>query len=130
MLVVLFKYKDELDPNYWFQSVFLILPAILTAAAGYVVNDIFEKARERNNENLATSPINRDENDSFLNNFKELLFGGDDDVVTPSGGDKAIGGGVTSGTAYRVGEQGPETFLAGMDGAIIPNMKAMLIYKF
>jgi hypothetical protein len=91
-----------------------------------VVNDIFEKARERNNENLATSPINRDENDSFLNNFKELLFGRDDDVVTPSGGDKAIGGGVTSGTAYRVGEQGPETFLAGMDGAIIPNMKAML----
>ena len=42
MLVVLFKYKDELDPNYWFQSVFLILPAILTAAAGYVVNDIFD----------------------------------------------------------------------------------------
>ena len=39
---------------------------------------------------------------------------------------RAIGGGVTAGTAYRVGEQGPETFLAGMDGAIIPNMKAML----
>ena len=39
---------------------------------------------------------------------------------------KAIGGGVDAGTAYRVGEQGPETFLAGMDGAIIPNMKAML----
>jgi hypothetical protein len=39
---------------------------------------------------------------------------------------KAIGGGVNAGTAYKVGEQGPETFLAGMDGAIIPNMKAML----
>jgi len=40
--------------------------------------------------------------------------------------DRAIGGGVDAGSAYRVGEQGPETFLAGMDGAIIPNMKAML----
>jgi len=39
---------------------------------------------------------------------------------------RAIGGGVDTGTAYKVGEQGPETFLAGMDGAIIPNMKAML----
>jgi hypothetical protein len=39
---------------------------------------------------------------------------------------KAIGGGVTAGNAYKVGELGPETFLAGMDGAIIPNMKSML----
>lgn len=39
---------------------------------------------------------------------------------------RAIGGGVTAGNAYKVGELGPETFLAGMDGAIIPNMKAML----
>ncbi len=39
---------------------------------------------------------------------------------------RAIGGGVTAGSAYKVGELGPETFLAGMDGAIIPNMKAML----
>ena len=50
MLVVLFKYKDELDPNYWFQSVFLILPAILTAAAGYVVNDIFDLETDKINK--------------------------------------------------------------------------------
>ena len=81
-----------------------------------VVNDIFEKAFRKNNANLSENPIDRDQNDSILNNLKELLFGGD----------KAIGGGVSAGTAYRVGEQGPETFLAGMDGAIIPNMKAML----
>ena len=31
-----------------------------------------------------------------------------------------------SGKAYQIGELGPETFVAGMDGAIIPNMKAML----
>ena len=40
--------------------------------------------------------------------------------------DRAIGGGVLSGQAYQIGELGPETFVAGMDGAIIPNMKAML----
>jgi|TARA_B110000902_G_scaffold264944_1_gene347787 hypothetical protein len=39
---------------------------------------------------------------------------------------KAIGGGVESGKSYQVGELGPETFVAGMNGAIIPNMKAML----
>lgn len=39
---------------------------------------------------------------------------------------KAIGGGVLSGQAYKIGELGPETFVAGMDGAIIPNMKSML----
>ena len=39
---------------------------------------------------------------------------------------KALGGGVLSGEAYKIGELGPETFVAGMDGAIIPNMKSML----
>ena len=42
------------------------------------------------------------------------------------GGDKALGGPISAGTSYRVGERGPETFVSGMDGAIIPNMKSML----
>lgn len=42
MLVILIKYKDELAQDYWLKSVLLILPAVLTAAAGYVVNDIFD----------------------------------------------------------------------------------------
>jgi hypothetical protein len=91
-----------------------------------VVNDIFEKAFERNNANLSENPIDRDKNDSILNNITEgfsKLFGRDDNATET---DRAIGGVVDAGTAYRVGEQGPETFLAGMDGAIIPNMKAML----
>jgi hypothetical protein len=91
-----------------------------------VVNDIFEKAFERNNANLSENPIDRDKNDSILNNITEgfsRLFGRDDNATET---DRAIGGVVDAGTAYRVGEQGPETFLAGMDGAIIPNMKAML----
>ena len=39
---------------------------------------------------------------------------------------KAIGGGVLSDVAYKIGELGPETFVPSMDGAIIPNMKSML----
>ena len=92
-----------------------------------VVNNIFEKAFERNNANLSENPIDRDKNDSILNNITESfsrLFNRDDTTTTET--DRAIGGGIDAGTAYRVGEQGPETFLAGMDGAIIPNMKAML----
>lgn len=39
---------------------------------------------------------------------------------------RAIGGGVQTGQAYKIGELGPETFVPTMDGAIIPNMKAVL----
>lgn len=39
---------------------------------------------------------------------------------------RAIGGGVLSDVAYKIGELGPETFVPSMDGAIIPNMKSML----
>ena len=41
-------------------------------------------------------------------------------------GERALGGSVNAGRSYRVGEQGEETFVPGMDGAIIPNMKNML----
>ena len=41
-------------------------------------------------------------------------------------GDRALGGPVSANRAYRVGESGTETFVPGMDGAIIPNMKNML----
>lgn len=43
-----------------------------------------------------------------------------------SGSPRAIGGSVLEGMAYKIGELGPETFVPQMDGAIIPNMKAML----
>jgi 4-hydroxybenzoate polyprenyltransferase len=42
MLVVLLKYSPEVDANYWLKMVYLILPAVLTAAAGYIVNDIYD----------------------------------------------------------------------------------------
>lgn len=37
------------------------------------------------------------------------------------GGARAYGGPVTAGTAYRVGEKGPETLIAPANGMIIPN---------
>lgn len=39
------------------------------------------------------------------------------------GGGKAIGGPVSSGTSYLVGEQGPELFRPNVSGSIIPNNK-------
>ena len=37
-----------------------------------------------------------------------------------------LGGPVLAGMGYKVGETGPETFVPGMDGAIIPNMKSIV----
>jgi hypothetical protein len=37
------------------------------------------------------------------------------------GGARAMGGPVTSGTSYLVGEQGPELFTPGRNGSITPN---------
>lgn len=50
MYVVLYKYKNEQLVNYWIQSIFLVLPAILTAAAGYVVNDIYDVETDKINK--------------------------------------------------------------------------------
>ena len=92
-----------------------------------VVNDIFGAGIKRTLESVADMPDN--ERTGTIGVLKDLFnIGSNDDTTsTPKdGGGKALGGGVDAGTAYKVGEQGPETFLAGMDGAIIPNMKAML----
>lgn len=42
-------------------------------------------------------------------------------TLLPIGGAKAAGGPVESGTAYLVGEQGPELFVPQQSGAIVPN---------
>jgi hypothetical protein len=80
-------------------------------------------------EDPAMNKILEDRN-NFTELFKGVTTGNAINVtsvdVLNQGRGKAIGGGVTEGTAYKVGEQGPEAFVAGMDGAIIPNMKSML----
>ena len=80
-------------------------------------------------DDAAMNKILEDRN-NFTELFKGVTTGNAINVtsvdVLNQGRGKAIGGGVTEGTAYKVGEQGPEAFVAGMDGAIIPNMKSML----
>jgi len=39
----------------------------------------------------------------------------------PIGGQRALGGPVSSGTAYLVGERGPELFIPSSNGGIVPN---------
>jgi hypothetical protein len=50
------------------------------------------------------------------------LFGGSTSI--PFGGPRALGGPVEAGSAYLVGEQGPELFMPGQSGRIIPNGQA------
>lgn len=42
-------------------------------------------------------------------------------LLSAFGGARAGGGPVSSGNAYLVGEQGPELFMPGMSGSIVPN---------
>lgn len=51
-----------------------------------------------------------------------LIFGGKDEKVDPLR-ERALGGPVSAGSMYLVGEEGPELFAAGRNGTIIPNHK-------
>jgi hypothetical protein len=42
-------------------------------------------------------------------------------AMAPSGGARAAGGPVAAGTAYTVGEMGPEIFVPSQNGTILPN---------
>ena len=43
----------------------------------------------------------------------------------PFGGARMSGGGVSPGKSYTVGERGPETFVPGMRGSILPNPQSL-----
>ena len=55
----------------------------------------------------------------IVNTVSEMMSSG-----TPTA--NALGGNVKAGEFLKVGEQGPETMIAGFDGAVIPNMKQMM----
>jgi phage-related minor tail protein len=62
----------------------------------------------------------------FASRFFSALFGGGGNggggiFSSLFGGFRAAGGPVSSGRAYVVGEKGPEMFVPGQSGAIIPN---------
>ena len=42
-------------------------------------------------------------------------------TTTPFGGPRASGGPVSAGTAYLIGEEGPELFVPRQSGAVVPN---------
>ena len=50
MVVLLIKYRNEVLEDYWFKAVLLIVPAVLTAAAGYVINDIYDELTDSINK--------------------------------------------------------------------------------
>ena len=62
----------------------------------------------------------------LLGGLFDGIFGGEPDAKTsmvksPFGGGRAVGGPVSAGTTYLVGEAGPELFAPGRSGSIIPN---------
>lgn len=64
-----------------------------------------------------------DENPIALGSTGALGFG----LQNLFGGGRATGGPVSSGTAYVVGEKGPELFVPNTSGMIIPNSKGMSV---
>ncbi len=50
MSIVLFKFKSPDLLSHWMDAILLILPAVLTAAAGYVINDIFDVEADKINK--------------------------------------------------------------------------------
>ena len=92
------------------------------AAAGIIhKNGLVVQGTPDSPTNLNIDNLNRDRNDQ---NASSSTSTSDTGNLTRSR--NALGGGMRSGEASLVGEFGPETFVAGMNGAIIPNMKAML----
>jgi hypothetical protein len=77
----------------------------------------------------ATNPLNV----RIVAGFGDVgsLLGGDSDgksgfmgiIASIFGGGKAVGGSVSAGTTYLIGEKGPELFTPGSTGAITPNDK-------
>lgn len=50
MSVILWRYEDEVDADYLLHCALLVLPAVLTAAAGYIVNDIYDVEADKINK--------------------------------------------------------------------------------
>ena len=70
--------------------------------------------------------LNADAVEAKEQQLEDGTFTGNDNILPGEPRRLAIGGGFNFGDIMKVGEQGPETLIAGMDGAIIPNMKSML----
>ena len=56
-----------------------------------------------------------------IGNFFRRIFGIEEKPLDDFGGGRASGGPVQGGTPYLVGERGPELFVPGRSGNIVPN---------
>ena len=89
---------------------------------GNILNDIATRLIKQN----LTDPLADALGDLAKNLFKGASGGGGGSFFGNLlsglfGGGKAAGGSVNGGTTYMVGEQGPELFVPGRSGAIVPN---------
>jgi hypothetical protein len=81
---------------------------------------------------LLTRVVNFDENSDMVAELQRLAQSGDRTATRILEGmgipieARAIGGPVNAGEVYQVGERGPETFVPGVDGAIVPNMDRIM----
>lgn len=50
MLLIIFKYRDEAATDFYTGAFYLIFPALLTAAAGYIINDICDVETDKVNK--------------------------------------------------------------------------------
>ena len=88
----------------------------LEEAVGVKILEIDTKAAEQFAKGFTIDPSDIDtENEASFGDFLKRFFGNRQD--------KAMGGTFNIGDMLRVGEQGPETIFAGLDGTVVPNMK-------
>jgi len=78
-----------------------------------------------NNNALLTRITNIDKMEGFLRNLAEQEGNPELTRLLDNlfGGGRAQGGPISAGKIYRVGEEGPETIIPGIDGTVIPNME-------
>jgi len=84
----------------------LLRVGIARIDVGRINSEISQRGREGGNA------LPEDEGQGIVTDIIEGIFGGE----------RARGGPVQAGKFYTVGEEGPETLIAGMDGTVIPNM--------
>ena len=122
--VAISKGNDELS-----ESTQRLLKDIKTAADGFArdltdvffdstksIGEMFEELAKTIAKALFTQTVTEPLINSILGSF-----GGSGGLASLFGGGRAMGGSVSGRQAYLVGESGPELFVPGRSGAIVPN---------
>lgn len=109
--------------------------AVNALAPGQVSQDVIDTNNFRSLfEPIITTNGLRTEISNLGDVFEALQFSPDEIAALmerfreqrETGAPRASGGPVFAGEVYQVGERGPETFVPGVDGAIVPNMDRIM----